>query len=905
MPKHGAGESYGGCTAIYTGWAIRATRAMCRLQRLFKINETETFLGLTMFATLKKYVQGFRNSIDDYLVDGEESSSQNTLNVGDHQYPLFCKELPYQYYDEESHLFINRWNTGLLYRITPLTGANEKIAEQLDSILRTKVSDEFTLQLILVKHNQVGHELDAFSNQFMTPDFEQLSVMGKSLRSFYGEAAVHGFKTNTNVNPRITQTECYVVVDKIKGKNEEEVKACFAQFRIAFEASLMSAKIGFRTCNAEDLLRLLHFYLAHEPDNIYPKSSSYDPTQLIKHQVVGRDFDVEVAKEGLLFSGVNNQGKAFETVGSVMTIDGLPSEYHLWDNINNSANIFHPEQSIPCNHIISVTYLVDEQNKAQGRANRKTSDLDKKAKGDYALHVAGTEKKAREWRHFRDDLASGKTRSCKMLYNVVLFSRRSEYARDVEAARTCFSYNGIKLALSRRMQSPYFLATLPFLFTNHLQKGFQLPTMMWPISSWNATQYMPILSDWSGTGSGILLPTLRNQFSCIDPFSGKLGTNYNISVTGTSGGGKSFFIQMLMLNVLFNGGDLFIVDVGGSYKKLCHTLGGVYLEYSNLAMNPFTHVTNIGKEIQHILSLFQLLACAKDGASDDDRGTLREAILQAFFEHQQATLIDHVQAKLLVLHQNDREKYPTGKILAKNLDPYCTHSEHGTVFNAPSKLAPDARIIVVDLKEIEDDEHIRAPVLLSILSQFQGRMFNSDRSRQKMCIIDEAWSLFSGDQIAVNFINRGFRTGRRHNASFVTITQGIDDYYAFPEARAAWENSAIKLIFLQDGDSLVKHQQEHNTFSDFEFKLLSSFPKAKDAGFSQVLIRADGISSFHRLFVDPFTRVLLSSDGRDYQAVMNYIAQGRSYIHAAMLVANKHYGLSKNVLVEGGLADAA
>ncbi|KTC71398.1 putative conjugative transfer protein TraC, partial [Legionella bozemanae] len=180
-------------------------------------------------------------------------------------------------------------------------------------------------------------------------------------------------------------------------------------------ASLMSAKIGFRTCNAEDLLRLLHFYLAHEPDTIYPKSSSYDPKQLIKYQVVGRDFDVEVAKEGLLFSGVNNQGKAFETVASVMTIDGLPSEYHLWDNINNSANIFHPEQSIPCNHIISVTYLVDEQNKAQGRANRKTSDLDKKAKGDYALHVAGTEKKAREWRHFRDDLASGKTRSCKML----------------------------------------------------------------------------------------------------------------------------------------------------------------------------------------------------------------------------------------------------------------------------------------------------------------------------------------------------------------------------------------------------------------------------------------------------------------------------------------------------------
>lgn len=857
-----------------------------------------------MFESIKKYAQNFSESINEYMVGEEQVTHPSSMNVDDHQYPFFWDQLPYQYYDEESNLFINTCNTGLLYRITPLTGANEKIAEQLDSILRTKVSDEFTLQLILVKHNQVGHELDTFAKQFQKNEFNNLSLLGKSLRSFYGKAAVDGFKTNTNINPRISQTECYIVVDKKSNKNEEESKAQFAQFRISFEAALISAKIGYRTCDARDLLRLLDFYLANEPDNIYPKQSNYDPTQLIKHQTVGRDFDLEVAKEGLLLSGVSEQ-KKFETVVSVLTIDGLPTEYFLWENINNTNNIFYPEQSIPCNHIISVTYKLDEQAKAQGRANRKTNDLDKKSKGDYALQVAGTEKKAREWRAFREDLASGKTRSCKMLYNVVLFSRRSEYARDIEAAITCFSYNDIKLAQSRRLQSPYFLVSMPFLFTNNLEKGFNFPTMMWHISSWNATQYMPLLSDWTGTGSGILLPTLRNQMACIDPFSGKLGTNYNMAITGTSGGGKSFFIQMLMLNILFNGGDLFIVDVGGSYKKLCHALGGVYLEYSNLAMNPFTHVKNIAKEIKHLVSLFELLTCARSGASDDDRGTLRDAILQAFVEHGQSTTIDVVQSKLLDLYKEDREKFPSGKILAKNLEPYCTYSEHGKVFNSPSQLSPDARIIVVDLKEIEDDENIRAPVLLSILSQFQGRMFDSDRSRQKMCVIDEAWSLFTGEQIAVNFINRGFRTGRRHNASFVTITQGIEDYYAFPEARAAWENSALKLIFLQDLKALKDHQEAHKTFSDYEIQLLNSFPKAKDAGFSQVMIYADGISSFHRLFVDPLTRVLLSSDGRDYQEVMNYVNVGISYIEASVRVAVKYYGLSNSFLNDLGLAHAA
>ena len=95
------------------------------------------------------------------------------------------------------------------------------------------------------------------------------------------------------------------------------------------------------------------------------------------------------------------------------------------------------------------------------------------------------------------------------------------------------------------------------------------------------------------------------------------------------------------------------------------------------------------------------------------------------------------------------------------------------------RLSPDARIIVVDLKEIEDNQSIRAPVLLSVISQFQRRMFDSDRNKQKMCIIDEAWSFFTGDAIAANFIIKGFRTGRRHKASFVTITQGIADYYEF------------------------------------------------------------------------------------------------------------------------------
>ena len=845
-----------------------------------------------MFTKAKEWVDDGYELLKECLSgDNPDKKESLGLNPEEHRYPSFTEEiLPYQYFDEESKLFFNEYNAGLIYRITPLTGANEHIAEQLDTLLQSKVSHDFTLQLICVKHNQVGHEIEAFTRQFAKSEFKNLSLLGDKLNAFYQDAAIHGFKTNTNMMPRLTHTECFIVIDKVNNQSESDLKACFGRFRVSFEASLTAAKIRFKRADASDFLYLLHFYLAHCPDELVPRPVSYDKTRLLKEQVLSKDFDLEIKNDAVLIRGVNSQGHAYETAVSVLTIDCLPRQYHLWENINNTSNIFHPDKSIPCNHILSVTYLVEEQGKAQGRANRKTRDLDKKSKSDYALNVAGTETQAREWRTFRDDLSAQKTRSVKMLYNVVLFSRPHEKDRDMEAARTVYQFNDIKLAQCKLMQGPYFLVSMPFFFTGNLAKDFSLPTMMWPISSWNATQYMPLLSDWSGVGKGILLPTMRDQFACIDPFSQALGTNYNMAVTGTSGGGKSFFIQMLMLNILFNGGDVFIIDIGGSYRKLCEALGGTYLEYSNLAMNPFTHVTDISRELDDIIALFELLTCPTSGATDDDRGTLRQAILLAFDKTQNQTRIDGVASELLSLYEQDRETYPTARILSKNMQRYCSASEHGKAFNEPSKLSPEARMIVVDLKEIEDNESIRAPVLLSVISQFQRRMFGSDRAKQKMCIIDEAWSFFTGDAIATNFIIKGFRTGRRHKASFVTITQGIADYYEFMEARAAWENSALKLIFLQEQEPLMKHQKEHETFSDYEMEILKSFPKAKDAGLSQVLLRANGISSFHRLFVDPFTRVLLSSDGDDYQAVLNYVAQGLDLIDAVSLVASLHYG---------------
>jgi conjugal transfer ATP-binding protein TraC len=61
-------------------------------------------------------------------------------------------------------------------------------------------------------------------------------------------------------------------------------------------------------------------------------------------------------------------------------------------------------------------------------------------------------------------------------------------------------------------------------------------------------------------------------------------------VTGSSGAGKSFLNNCILAQELARGLRVFIIDIGGSYKKLTEALGGQYLEMDlsdQYRLNPF------------------------------------------------------------------------------------------------------------------------------------------------------------------------------------------------------------------------------------------------------------------------------------------------------------------------------
>ncbi len=89
------------------------------------------------------------------------------------------------------------------------------------------------------------------------------------------------------------------------------------------------------------------------------------------------------------------------------------------------------------------------------------------------------------------------------------------------------------------------------------------------------------------------------------------------------------------------------------------------------------------------------------------------------------------------------------------------------------------------------------------------------------------------------FIEKGYRTARRHTGAYITITQNIVDFdspTASSAARAAWGNSSYKAILKQSAKEFAKYNQLYpDQFSKLEKDMINGFGSAKEQWFSFML----------------------------------------------------------------------
>ena len=391
---------------------------------------------------------------------------------------------------------------------------------------------------------------------------------------------------------------------------------------------------------------------------------------------------------------------------------------------------------------------------------------------------------------------------------------------------------------------------------------------------------LPIVADSPLAPAGLLAPTYRNQLAFIDLFyEGMNNTNFNMAVCGTSGAGKTGLIQPLIRSVLDSGGFAWVFDMGDGYKSLCENMGGVYLDGDTLKFNPFANVlddAHFDMSAERIRDQMSVMASPNGNLDEVHEGLLLQAVQAAWLSKRNHARVDDVVQFLQ--DAKDSDEYADSPTIRGRLDEmiilldqYTVNGIYGDYFNSDKPtLHDDARMVVLELGGLESRPSLLIAVMFSLIIYIENRMYQSPRGLKKLNVIDEGWKLldFKNEKVG-QFIEKGYRTARRHTGAYITITQNIVDFdspTASSAARAAWGNSSYKAILKQSAKEFAKYNQLYpDQFSKLEKDMINGFGSAKEQWFSSFMLQVEANCSWHRLFVDPLSRAMYSSKGPDFE----------------------------------------
>ena len=247
--------------------------------------------------------------------------------------------------------------------------------------------------------------------------------------------------------------------------------------------------------------------------------------------------------------------------------------------------------------------------------------------------------------------------------------------------------------------------------------------------------FLPVYGDWPGHDvPRVLLRGRSGSLLSFDPFSSEL-TNSNQIVSGGSGSGKSFLCNLILAQTLKEKPKVFILDIGGSYKKLCENLGGQYVELglaSGLSINPLSRdgiaagdEEAMDQKIKSVSSLVQIMT-KESGASGIgrlERAELEGAIANLIRRPEPARLTD-LQNALAASAE------PEMRRLARVLSLWCGDSPYGKFVDRETTIELRSDLVCFDLKGLDSHPDLQAACLF-LITDLVWRETQRDRTRMK------------------------------------------------------------------------------------------------------------------------------------------------------------------------------
>ncbi len=336
--------------------------------------------------------------------------------------------------------------------------------------------------------------------------------------------------------------------------------------------------------------------------------------------------------------------------------------------------------------------------------------------------------------------------------------------------------------------------------------------------------------------------------------------NANAVIFATSGAGKSYLVKLEALRGLMFGNESIIIDPEKEYEKLCKTIGGEYISFSqdgDKKLNPF-ELSGVAEEGEDelrmkIQALHGLIKIMMGGSLEAHESAILDRALILTYKEKGITpdpdthknpppLMEDLYKVLQAMAEEEAHS------IAIRLEKFIRGSAAG-IFDRQSTVDIRNTFTVFSIRELSDDLR---PIAMYMMLDFIWNKVKTDR-KKRLLIIDEAWWMMQYED-AAKFIHSIAKRARKYWLGLTTITQDVEDFLDTDYGKAIITNSAIQILMKQSS-AAVDRLQRVFYLSDGEKNFLLSAGIGEGlffAGPSHVAIQVIASESEHQLITaDP------------------------------------------------------
>ena len=414
----------------------------------------------------------------------------------------------------------------------------------------------------------------------------------------------------------------------------------------------------------------------------------------------------------------------------------------------------------------------------------------------------------------------------------------------------------------------------------------------------NISELMPVAGEFLGQKPQIPLISSKGQLFGIDLFAYKAG-GFNAFTIGMTGSGKSVWMEWIALNYYAANNKIWIIDIGGSYKNMCESFGGQYIEFDKnnpISLNPFTSITNkemLDEYMEFIVSLYLLIGLPKSKELSDQweklmKGYLNDAIEDSYSKHGVDSCVDTIIKALEDI--NTEAKDSRLKDFISHLSLYATGKIYGKVLNGRSSVSFDKDLIVLECGQLEMMPDLLNPVLMVLTFQISKEIYlaelnKSTADKKNIVIMDEAHKFLGKSEHIELFIEQAYRRFRKHGASMIIGTQSFEDLLGdgvnFSKAgRVIIDNSYYNFFLMQKSTSREKIKQSGlYPMSWYESQVFDSLAPV-DGEYGEVYVITDKFRVKARIVLNQFLQAMLFTNADERMILNSYMNQGLTRLEA-------------------------